>query len=363
MAIFLIALFAICIFLGVLHYKGGKSSEWYEIEEILYVLTGYNSCHPYPSDKDWTVCCGLKGKWKYFEKEKVQKIVFWRELGYEGDLLEGQGLEITDPEKIKQTLHLIETAKKANNGSIVWLGRMGIVTEKHKFIIPAEGGEKAIYGLDWTSKELRKKLWEWGWDRKVYKYDLPSKGQVVAILLYPLKKSPPLALFGDRKLAEKLVFEPNVRDDPNGIIGLSSLYKTGRMLKFGFEFKKEEGKWITISNELEPKKIFEGRDWLEKIMDAYEAALKEAEEREKYFPMEMDNYVGRIIFMTQEKDYWKKISFDANTVFDDYIKSEQIKTYFDELGLTKELLAGNQQIKEHLAESNDSNTADLEERK
>jgi hypothetical protein len=62
---------------------------------------------------------------------------------------------------------------------------------------------------------------------------------------------------------------------------------------------------------------------------------------------------GRIVFMTQEKDYWKEIGIDANTVYDDYIKSEQLKAYFDELGITKELLAG----KPNTAELNDANTA------
>lgn len=80
--------------------------------------------------------------------------------------------------------------------------------------------------------------------------------------------------------------------------------------------------------------------------------------------MELDNSIGRIVFMTQDvnywkeeigidanaivsdtcspllpRDYWKEIGIDANTVFDDYIKSERLKAYFDELGLTKELLA------------------------
>ena len=74
-------------------------------------------------------------------------------------------------------------------------------------------------------------------------------------------------------------------------------------------------------------------------MDAYEIAFKEAEEKEKYYPG-LDNSVGRIVFMTRDGNYWKEIGIGENAVYDDYIKSEQLKAYFDELGLTKELLAG-----------------------
>lgn len=347
LSIFLVALCAICIFLGILHYKGDESPEWHEIEEALYVLTGYNSCHSCPSDKDWTVCCGLKGKWKYFEKEKVNKIAFWS-VGddYDGNSLDNLGWKIIEPEKIKRTLQLISGAKKELNMCIVWLGRMSIITDKHKFIVPVEVSDTGVYGLDWTSFELRKQLWKWGYDHKVYQYELPSKEQTVAILLYSHKFSPPLAIFGDKKLADKLVFEPNVRDDPNGIIGLTGLYKTARLRQFGVEFKKEAGKWNPVSTKLEPKKVFEGREWLEKIMDAYDIALKEAEEKEKYFPMELDNPVGRIVFMTEDKDYWKEISIDANTVYDDYTKSDKLKAYFDEIGLTKGLLAEKPDMKQ-----------------
>jgi hypothetical protein len=111
------------------------------------------------------------------------------------------------------------------------------------------------------------------------------------------------------------------------------------LYNFGIESKYEGGKIIPTSTELEPKKILSGREWLEKIMDAYEIAFKEAEERDE-FPFKNYYRSGKIVFMTQEKHYSKGIGIDANSVFDGYIKSEQLKKYFDELGLTKELLAG-----------------------
>jgi hypothetical protein len=192
------------------------------------------------------------------------------------------------------------------------------------------------------SKELRKVFYDAGLKYNLeYKYSLPSKEQVVAILLYPPKFSPPLAIFGDKKLAEKLLLETEFPDDPNGIQGAGKLYKFARLRKFGVE-TKIEGREIIIDNELKPKMVFEGRDWLEKIMDAYEVALKEAEQREKYYPGGPETFNARIVFMTRDNDYWKKIAISENVVYDDYIKSERLKECFDELGLTKELLQKNQ---------------------
>jgi len=329
--IFLIACITAGALLGIYYFAPEKFFVCYDFGQDLYAAAGYY-CLPNPPSKDWIVCNKTKYVWRYLRNEKVQKIVFCSS----GD---ENGWDIIEPEKIKQTLQLISGAKKELNVSIVWLGRMNIITDKHKFVVPVEVSDTGVYGLDWTSFELRKQLWKWGYDHKVYQYDLPPKEQTVAILLYPSKISSPLAIFGDKKLADKLVFEPNVRDDPNGIKGIAGLYKIGRLRKFGVEFKKEAGKFIPASAELKPKKIYDGREWLEKIMDAYNIALKGAEEGEKYFPMNLDNPVGRIVFMTEDKDYWKEISIDANTVYDDYVKSDKLKTYFDELGLTKELLA------------------------
>jgi hypothetical protein len=135
------------------------------------------------------------------------------------------------------------------------------------------------------------------------------------------------------------LFETKFPDDPNGIQGLRRVYHFARLCRFGVE-TRIEGKEIITGTELKPKKIFEGRDWLEKIMDAYEIALKEAEEKEKYYPGRPDSFNAAIVFMTQEGDCWKQIGIDENSVSDDYIKSQRLKEYFDELGLTKELLAG-----------------------
>jgi hypothetical protein len=293
---------------------------------------------PHSSDY-WIEYQRIKSAWKYINNETVQKITFGSINVYDSNVPDNFGWELIDPEKIKQTLHLINTADKSCNISIVWQGRMSIITDKHKFIIPVDVSDDAVDGLDWTSKELRKQLWKWGYEHKVYQYDLPSSDQIVAIILYtrPHFTPPPLALFGDKKQAEELIFNPQIKEEPDGIKGIVDLYKLVRLIKFGIEINKEGKKYIS-SKELKIDKLYEGREWLDKIMDAYNVAVKEANERENYFPMKLDNPVGRIVFMTRDKDYWKEISIDTNTVYDDYIKSEQLKAYFDELGLTEELL-------------------------
>ncbi len=317
--IFLMVCITAGIFLLMEHYdyETEKLFLCYDFGQDVYAAARYY-CWPYPPSDNWIECLKVKYVQRYLRNEKVKEIAFGMVKDeHNVNSLRIWGRGIVEPEKIKRVLQLISTAKKDINVSIVWCERMIIITDKHKFVVPIGGGDKAVYGWDWTSKELRKKLWEWGYDRKVYKYDLPPKEQTVAILLYPHHYNPvhPLAIFSD---AEEILSGIWIKD------------REGKKIRFN--------KYV-FGEELKPKKIFEGRDWLEKIMDAYERALKEAKERERYYPMEF-NPVGRIVFMTQDEDYWKEIGIDENTVFDDYIKSERLKAYFDELGLTKELLAG-----------------------
>ncbi len=343
-AIFLIALCAVCILIGLFHFAPEKFLECYEFGMDTYASAKYYF-KPYPSN-EWVHCERIEDIWKYLENEKVQKITF---CGFDPDLPPDDWRtwgEIVEPERIKLTLHLIRTSKIEGYIGVICSGRIKFITDKHRFIIPVEWDDKNVLSYRWKSAELRRQLWKWGYGKQTYKYIVPPKEQTAAILLY--SKGPPnsslAALFGDKKMAEELIFNPPV-EDPNGIVGLAGLYKTALLRTFGFEFKKEAGKMIPASNELIPKKLYEGREWLEKILDAYETALKKAEEKEKYFPMELDNPVGRIIFMTSQTNCWKEIGITENTVFDDYIKSEQLKAYFDELGLTDELLAGRSQNK------------------
>lgn len=253
-------------------------------------------------------------------------------------------------ENLQECIKIIDKAMKGAELSwpfihpivkTLWRERMLIVTNRGKYIVDhidvhvSNVDSPRVYGDEWTSYELGKFIAKHFFPEIEYNYSFPSKEQVVAILLYPPKISPPLALFGDKEMVDELLFKKEF-PEPNGVHGIASLYKFTCLKTFGIEIKKEGTKFIP-SNELKPKHIFEDRQWLEKIMDAYEAALREAEGKEKYYPGVLDTYNARIVFMTRDKDYWKEIAIDENSVCDDYIKSEQLKKYFDELGLTKEL--------------------------
>jgi hypothetical protein len=190
--------------------------------------------------------------------------------------------------------------------------KMLVVTGRGNYIFSEE---------EWGSDELSKFIVKYCNPSYEHWYFVPPKEQTVAILIFSPRKCegshdsqlvwPPVALLGDKKLAEELM---------------------GRSFK--------------------PKMVFEGRVWLEKIMDAYEVAFKGA--KELHYRRE-DNYAlkGWIVFLTQDEFCWKGIGINDISVFEDYIiESKQLKAYFDELGLTKELLAG----KTSIAESNDAKT-------
>jgi hypothetical protein len=331
---------------------------------LIYWASSY-----YSSLGKWKEYKSLVRLWPQLKKEKIESIRFTQPLnertGFESESFFQEiittfsyrvratdinswpkGIEIPK-ENLAECVKIIDKAMTGKRpsweleGTRIWLGRMLIVTNKSKYIFHVETsisevvGPK-VYGEEWESYDLGNFLATHCFpDRKFnFKYELPPKEQTIAILLYPNWYSPPLAIFGNKKQAEKLLFETEYKDDPNGIQGLGNLYKFEQLRKFGIEVNAEK----KIISGLEPKKVFEGREWLEKIMDAYAISLKEAEIREKYFPAVPDNPVCRIVFMTQKKNYWKEIGISDTAVYDDYIQSEKLKAYFDELGLTKELL-------------------------
>jgi hypothetical protein len=216
--------------------------------------------------------------------------------------------------------------------------KVKIVTDKGKYIFPVETDISGVnrghvQGREWASSELGEFLYKIGFPSPEYKYELPAKEQTVAILISARGEFiyPPVAVFGDIKLAEKVI-----------------------------DIDKRAAEYI-VGRPLGPKMVFEGRDWLEKIMSAYEVAYKQAEERNKgkiraYYPGDPHNFDGKILFITRHELRGKRIginedvvyheasqkgiSISGNTVYDDYIKSNELKAFFDELGLTKELLAG-----------------------
>jgi hypothetical protein len=155
--------------------------------------------------------------------------------------------------------------------------KMLIVTKKGKYIVHAGIDFSSVYRKSWDSHKLKEYFDKCGLiDGRRF---VPPKEQIVSIVIFPppedirprhshLLDYNPVALFGDKKITEKL---------------------------FG--------------KTLEPKMIFEGRDKLEKIVDEYNSASKEGK-------ILSDQYF--LIFVTQDWFYWKDIYLDANAVYGSY---------------------------------------------
>ena len=316
---------------------------------VLVVYLIYRGYERWPS-QNWKEYRSLVRIWPQLRREKIESIRFTQPMNpqtglenesffhemattfsfrvREEDVIESwiHGFEVPK-ENLPECIRIIDKAMKGKSpswglwGADIWLGRMLVVTDNGKYIAHVEtdisGVARAkVYGEEWVSYELGEFLYKIGFPCPEYKYYLPAKEQTVAILIAARGEfiSPPVAVFGDIKLAEKVI-----------------------------DIDKRAAEQIA-GRQLEPKRVFEGRDWLEKIMDAYEVAAKQAKEREKekkesYYPGDIYALDGRILFLTRNESYWKGIGISENAVYDDYIKSEQLKAYFDELGLTKELLA------------------------
>ncbi len=300
--------------------ESSPSENWKEYEKLFYI-------------------------WPQLKKEGIENIRFCNaislEYGYDtlSDIhknVNGSGCKERDAnvvrwwpcrykvprEKLLECIKIIDRAmKKANREyqSVSFIEKMLIVTKKGKYIVrvmvilPTETGPEA-YGEEWDSPELGEFIAKYCTPSRKRAYFVPPKEQTVAILIFSKREYdpthnfgphdsrlawPPVALFGDKKLAKEL-----------------------------------------IGRSFEPKMTFEGRERLDKIIDAYGTALKEAE-KEHYRRKEGYSPKGWIVFLTQDEFYWRGIGIDDDTVIGDYIKgSKPLKTYFDELGITKELQAG-----------------------
>lgn len=179
--------------------------------------------------------------------------------------------------------------------------KMLIVTGKGNYIFPEE---------DCMSDKLGNFLVKYGVPGNERWYFVPPKEQTVAIAIFSNRHPkdrldsgivwPPIALFGDKRLAEELMGRP-----------------------------------------FEPKMVFDGREWLEKIVDAYEIASKDAEKaRDRKDDSSTPTSKHWIVFLTQDEFYWRGIGIDDDKVIGGYmVGSKQLKSYFDELDLTKELSA------------------------
>lgn len=135
-------------------------------------LTDWGLAGPVSEKKDRALGCA----WENIEGEQVQRIDFCQSVMEHKVDQGGHALpsfecrpygKITEPQKIKEVLKLLRKAlKKGENrveeGKNYDRLQMQIVTNKHKYLIRIFLDEEAVYGVGWTSHELRKKLTEWG---------------------------------------------------------------------------------------------------------------------------------------------------------------------------------------------------------
>lgn len=148
--------------------ESGEEFTWQELGEMIFFAVGCCSSRPNALAKEWTEYNRLECVRQYLEKENIQKISFCD--GFGSEFIQPKDwhswAEITEPEKIKETIKLLcEAMKKEKNrfaNEVSFGMEMQIITDKHKFIIPISCQKKAVYGIGWTSYELRKKLAEWG---------------------------------------------------------------------------------------------------------------------------------------------------------------------------------------------------------
>jgi hypothetical protein len=231
-------------------------------------------------------------------------------------IIEGRDWLVRIMNTYNNALKEAEEKKFLNRGGTN--GKTIFVTSKNGYIKAIGVDANTVYDKYMESKLLKKYFDELGITDEMGRsgFDIDSLGlyrtlnkgeyvppidETTAILLYPLDNCnlyTPLALIGDKKITEK-------------IMGIS----------------------------FEPKKLIEGRDWLAKIMDTYKNAQKQVDEKKSYLESCRVDTRWQIIFVTEKKGYYDLIGVDANTVYDLYMESELLKAYFDELGLTKELLA------------------------
>jgi len=195
--------------------------------------------------------------------------------------------------------------------------KMLIVTKKGKYIVNAGLDNSSICSSTWKSEKLNCELIDGS-------RFVPPKEQIISIVIFPQMEhlGPKLSVPSYNHPGRFIVIFPQTEDiRPKR----SHLLDYNPVALFGDKKTTEK----LFGKSLEPKMVFEGRDKLEKIVDEYNSALKEGKVlSDQYF----------LIFVTQDWFYWKAIYLDTNTVYDRYIASKPLKAYFDELGITKELL-------------------------
>jgi hypothetical protein len=156
-------------------HKSREEMTWDEFGEIVFFTAGCCYCMPLPDANEWLKCYRFESILPYLETEKIQKIKFYENMGYE--VIPEKDwpqrlMEITDSERINDIINLVKIALKHANDKFAYEEevvrgneQIAIITNKHKFIIPVIEYEGAIRGIGWTSYELKDKLAQWGFHR------------------------------------------------------------------------------------------------------------------------------------------------------------------------------------------------------
>lgn len=152
--------------------ESGDEMTWQELGEIVFFTVGCCFCKSHPVAKEWMECNRLECIWEHLENEQIHRIAFYKHVMEENSKRPEDWhpwAEITEPERIKEVMKQLCIAMKkssdrfANDEYVMsGLDRMQIITDKHKFIIPISRYREAVYGIGWTSYELRKQLRDWG---------------------------------------------------------------------------------------------------------------------------------------------------------------------------------------------------------
>jgi len=161
-------------------HESGDEMTWQELGEMVFLAADCCFSKPHPLSNEWMEYNRLECIWLYLENENILRVAFYENIIDEDTSKpeDWQSLwaEILEPERIRETIKLLCKAMErgkdrfANEGIVLGhYDRMQVMTDKHKFIIPIGCGSsrsKAIYGIGWTSYELKKKLTEWGYPRQ-----------------------------------------------------------------------------------------------------------------------------------------------------------------------------------------------------
>ncbi len=145
-----------------------------ELEEIrkgIFWAVNCGMCKAHPLSDEWLECDTLKDILEYLETEKAQRIAFCDSSAGGPPENWHTVAEISKPERLEKAVELLSDAVRKTGKcppspgliTISSFSKMKIITDRHKFITPAEWqGNKAVYfhyGI--KSCALRKQLRKW----------------------------------------------------------------------------------------------------------------------------------------------------------------------------------------------------------